>query len=128
MIILTGASGGIGRTILPELAMMDNVIAIYHSNQPNLTDLKNVTAQQLDLTSENAINNFVKSINDKRIIIMHAAALSKDGLVAQYNLDDWERIINVNLRGNFLLSRALLSIMINNKWGRVIHFSSIAGF
>lgn len=127
MIILTGASGGIGRAILPALSALDNVIAIYYSHPPDLTDLKNVTAQQLDLTSEREINDFVISVKAKQVTLLHAAALSKDGLVAQYHLDDWERVIDVNLRGNFLLTRALLSIMINNKWGRVIHFSSIAG-
>lgn len=130
MIILTGSSGGIGQAILPALAELDDVIALYNTKMPNLTGLNNVTAVKLNLTSELEINNFVISMKDelKRVTLIHAAALKKDNLVVQFNLKDWDEMMNVNLRGNFLLTQALLMHMMTDGWGRIIHFSSVAGF
>lgn len=129
MIILTGASGGIGQAILPSLAVLDSVIAIYHSKEPNIKGLKGVSVYQLDLTSEWEVNDFVASIKShlSKITLVHAAALSRDGLAAKFSTDDWDQLINVNLRGNFLLSRAMLFPMIEEKWGRIIHISSVSG-
>lgn len=129
MIILTGASGGIGRAILPALSKLDHVTAVYHSKQPDIASLERVTLQQIDLTSEHEVNDFAIQMKDKlsRITLVHAAALSRDSLAAKLDINDWDQAINVNLRGDFLLTRAMLMPMIAEKWGRVIHISSVAG-
>ena len=59
MIILTGASGGIGQAILPSLAEMDDVIAVSHSKTINIDKLSRVESYQVDLTSESKVNEFV---------------------------------------------------------------------
>ena len=119
MIVLTGASGGIGRAILPSLAALDSVVAIYHSKQPDIYGLNGVTTFQVDLTSEREVGDFVASIKGSlnKITLIHAAALSRDGLSAKFSTDDWDQVINVNLRGNFLLTRAMLIPMIEEKNG-----------
>ena len=129
MIILTGASGGIGRAILPSLATLDNVVAIYHTKPPDIKDADGVTAFQLDLTSEKDVAAFVVATQDKleRITIVHAATLARwDKLAVQFRTDDWDQVMDVNLRGNFFLTRALLMTMIKQNWGRIIHISSVA--
>ena len=129
MIILTGASGGIGKAILADLAKIDNVIAIYRNNMPEV-DCSNVTYHKLDLSSENEIVQFTSWVKEEfqneKITLIHAATISKDSLVAQFKTDDWNEVINVGLKSNFLLNRELLPLMISNKWGRIIHFSSLA--
>lgn len=129
MIILTGASGGIGCAILPSLAALDSVVAIYHSKQPDISGLDGVTAHQMDLTSEQEVGDFIVAMKCRleKITLIHAAALSRDSLAAKFSLEDWDQVINVNLRGNFLLTRAMLIPMIKDKWGRIIHVSSVAG-
>ena len=130
MIILTGASGGIGQTILPMLAKLDDVIAIYHTTSPDISGLSGVSTYQMDLTSEKEVEAFAVEMKDKltRITLIHAAALAKqDSLAVQFKTEDWDQVMNVNLRGNFFLTRALLTPMMSEKWGRVIHFSSAAG-
>ena len=126
MIILTGASGGIGRAILPSLAALDRVIAIYNTKPSDTCDVEGVITYQMDLTSEKEIDEFVLSMKKSftQITLIHAAAL--DGLAAKLNIKDWQKVIDVNLRGNFLLTRAMLIPMIEEKWGRLIHISSIA--
>ena len=130
MIILTGASGGIGMAILPALAALDKVIAIYNINPPDISGLIGVTPYQLDLKSENAVADFVDSKKEQlnKITLIHVAALARqDRLAAQFKTDDWDQVMEVNLRGNFFLTRALLMPMMKEKWGRIIHFSSAAG-
>ena len=128
MIILTGASGGIGHAILASLSKLDDVIALYNTKAPNIEGLANVTLHKLDLTSEQDIANFALTIKRdvKKIILINAAALSKDGLAAKYSTDNWDQVINVNLRGSFLLTKAMLIPMMEANWGRIIHISSVA--
>jgi len=129
MIILTGASGGIGRAILQPLATLDTVVAIYRSTRPEVSDSSRITLQQLDLSREREVAEFAASMKGRarRITLIHAAAQSRNSLAAQFKTEDWSEVIDVNLRGNFLLTRELLVPMIQEKWGRIIHFSSVAG-
>lgn len=129
MIILTGASGGIGRAILPALSKLDKVIAISHSNTINVEDLGGVEPYQIDLTSESEVNKFVIKIKKKlsSVVLIHAAVASADKLAVQYDTNDWNKSLSLNLNSNFFLTRALLNTMIGDRWGRVVHVSSIAG-
>lgn len=129
MIVLTGASGGIGNAILPALAALDDVIAIYRRSPPDFAAETNCVPYQLDLTSEPEVQKFVASMGNslRQITVVHAAAVKIDGLAAQFSTQDWEAVLDVNLRGNFFLTRELLVPMIADKWGRVIHLSAIAG-
>jgi 3-oxoacyl-[acyl-carrier protein] reductase len=128
MIILTGASGGIGHAILPALTKLDNVIAIYNNKLPDISELDGVTAHKVDLTSEHEVTMFTEMIKDQisRVTLIHAAALSRDCIAARFSTEDWDQVLNVNLKGNFLLTRAMLIPMIEEKWGRVIHISSVS--
>jgi len=128
MIILTGASGGIGQAILPSLAELDNVIAISHSKPINVDQLDGIESYQVDLTSESQVNEFVLKIKSKlsKVVLIHAAVISLDNLAVKFETEDWNQSINLNLNGNFLLTRALLTTMIEDGWGRIVHMSSIA--
>jgi 3-oxoacyl-[acyl-carrier protein] reductase len=129
MIILTGASGGIGGDILSALSKIDQVIAIGNQRIPETNGASNITPYQMNLCNENEIDSFLKKMSSKlsKITIVHAAAISIDKLAAQLSVDDWDLVLNINLKGNFLLSKKLLKIMIHDKWGRIIHISSVAG-
>ena len=128
MIILTGASGGIGQAILPSLAELDNVIAISHSKAINVEHLDGVESHQVNLTSESEVNEFVLKIKSKisKVVLIHAAVISIDNLAVKFETEDWNQSINLNLNGNFFLTRALLTTMIEDGWGRIVHMSSIA--
>jgi 3-oxoacyl-[acyl-carrier protein] reductase len=130
MIILTGASGGIGRAILPSLTALDDVVAIYNKNPPKISGVARAIPYRLDVTSECDVADFIESMKDqlKNITLIHAAALARqERLAAQFKTEDWDQVMEVNLRGNFFLTRALLLPMMKEKWGRIIHFSSAAG-
>jgi len=128
MIILTGASGGIGREMLKYLSQLDDVIAIYNNTPPPLADMgEGVSFYKLDLTNEEDINAFVRSNSDtlNNISLVHGAGVAESSLVVNHSNEKWETAISVNLTANFLLTKALIPLMISQKWGRIVHFSSI---
>lgn len=129
MIILTGASGGVGQEILPYLLKLDNVIGIYNTSPPTTPPNNRLTFEQLNLEEPAEIKSFAKKWQSElsKVTLIHCATLKIDGLAANYTESDWDHVMNINLRGNFLLTQALLPHMINECWGRIIHFSSLGG-
>lgn len=129
MIILTGASGGVGKEIINYLVKIDDVIGIYNSSRPKNPSSSRLTYEKLNLEKPAQIKSFVKKYAPKltKSTLIHAAALKIDGLSANYAGSDWDKVMRVNLKGNFLLTQALLPHMIRQRWGRIIHFSSLGG-
>ncbi len=127
MIILTGASGGIGKEMLSGLSRLDDVIGIYNNTKPDLDLPKKVTLQKLDLSNEEEINLFIEKnkASLQNVTVINAAGTSEDSLMINHTLQKWENVLELNLTTNFLLSKALIPLMVRQKWGRLIHFSSI---
>jgi len=126
MIILTGASGGLGQKIVGMLAEIDAVTAIYHSNKPQV-EIENVRFAQVDLSNENDILRFAKVFKDKKykkIVVVHMATLSKDNLALNVSSEEWDKVFAINVKANFLLNKYLTPLMMTQSWGRIIHISS----
>ena len=104
------------------------MVAIYNSHQPEVGGLEGVTTYRMDITWEPAVGDFVAAMKDRlqNITLIHAAAVSRDGLAARLGTADWDQVIHVDLRGSFLLTRAMLIPMIAQNWGRIVHVSSVA--
>ena len=125
MIILTGASGGIGQQIIKPLSKFDNIIGIYNLTKPKI-DLKNVSFIKIDLLKEIEILKLIKKIGSskEKITLINCAGVKKDNLIINQPYKEWKSIIDLNLNTSFLLSKHLLKKMIFNQWGRVIFISS----
>lgn len=129
MIILTGASGGIGSGIVNLLSEIDNVLGIYNSSLPKITKNEKLDYAKLNIENPDEIKEFINEFKNQfsQITLIHCAAQKIDGLAANYAMTDWDRVMGINLRGNFLLTKALLPHMIGERWGRIIHISSKGG-
>ena len=129
MIILTGASGGIGKEIVNQLTEIDHVLGLYNTSLPENTENEKVQYVKLDIEKPDEIEAFITEWKVKlcRVTLIHCAASKVDGLVANYSLSDWDHVMGVNLRGNFLLTKALIPHMISDRWGRFVHISSLGG-
>ena len=113
MIVLTGASGGIGQLILP---LLQDICPIYnHTPIPK--------GYKVDLTNPQEIKEFAKQPLT-HITLIHLAALKIDELAVFCNEANWDKVMDINLKGNFLLTKELLNIMTKEKWGRIIHVIS----
>ena len=60
-------------------------------------------------------------------ILVNNAGITRDGLVLRMKRADWDDVLSTNLTGAFLLTQALLSAMLKNRWGRIINISSVVG-
>lgn len=128
MIILTGASGGIGSALLEPLSRLDSVVGTYNRRRPEADFSCVAELGKLNLEAPDEITAFVEGLGDRlsRITVVHLATASIDGLAASFEPSEWDRVLRVNLTGSFLLTKALLPRMIQQRWGRVVHISSVA--
>jgi len=129
MFVLTGASGGLGKQIIPGLLQKDTVIGIYNTRVPDLPASSDLRLEQLNISNAKEVQDFAQRYNSqlKKIVLLHFAVQSIDGLATNYADKDWDQIFSVNLKGNFILTKALLPAMIGENWGRIVHISSVVG-
>jgi 3-oxoacyl-[acyl-carrier protein] reductase len=129
MIVATGASGGVGQALLPHLLSFDDVVGLYSRFQDLPDHGSRLRYERVQLDSEEAIGDLVDRMREdlSRITLVHFAAQSIDRLAMQLDVKDWDRVLRVNLTGDFLLTKALLPLMVQEKWGRIIHVSSVVG-
>jgi len=129
MIILTGSTGGIGKELIGHLSKIDDVIGLYNKSSVKDMPNKKIVYEKLNMEDPADIKSFAQKWKGKcsRLTLVHSAVLNIDGLFANYKESDWDRVMQVNLKGNFLLTQALLPQMIQEKWGRIIHISSVVG-
>jgi len=136
--IITGGGRGIGRGIAERLAEAgaEIIIADIDISKAKKTaeELakkgKNSLAIQVDVSKERAVNFLIKKslekFNKVDILINNAGIMLRTRL-QNISLEEWEKIMKVNLTGPFLLIKALLPIMKKNSYGRIINISSSAG-
>jgi len=129
MIILTGALGGIGKELLKHLSKIDSVIGVYNSSLLKDTANSKVMYEKLNIEDPQAIRSFAQKWKGRlpHLTLIHSAVFNIDGLFASYKEVDWDKVMRTNVKGNFLLTQALLPQMIQEKWGRIIHISSVVG-
>ena len=84
----------------------------------------------LDIASEDSIKAGAKAVIErygKVEILVNNAGITRDGLMMAMKRADWDDVLGTNLTGAFLLTQALLSPMLKNRWGRIINISSVVG-
>ena len=137
--VVTGGSRGIGRAIALKLASMGADVAInYRSNEQEAIEVcnqikemgQNCVAYKCDVSdfsqSEEMINNVVSDLGRVDVLVNNAG-ITKDTLVMRMKEDDFDRVIDVNLKGTFNCSKHVSRIMMRQKSGRIINISSVVG-
>ena len=84
----------------------------------------------LDVASEDSIKTGAKAMLEKfgKVeILVNNAGITRDGLVLRMKRPDWDDVLATNLTGAFLLTQALLSQMLRNRWGRIVNITSVVG-
>jgi 3-oxoacyl-[acyl-carrier protein] reductase len=126
VIIVTGASGGLGRGLVENLRDADSVVGTYYSQKP-VVEHDAIRWMRVNVADPESVAQFAHEIDDdaSRITLVNLAGISLNRLALQMSSSDWDAVLNTNLRGSFLMSQALLRHMIRDRWGRIIHISSI---
>jgi 3-oxoacyl-[acyl-carrier protein] reductase len=136
--LITGASQGIGRACALVLAEAGATVALAARNQEKLDE---VAAQissaggqssvfALDVTNEEQVKATVKEILAKhgRVdVLVNNAGVTKDQLFMRMKRADWDTVIHTNLTSAFLLSQAVISSMMKQRWGRIVNITSVVG-
>ena len=134
-IILTGATGGIGNSILENLILIGaNVIATgTNENKLNLIKekYKNVQTEKFDISNHSEIENFINKANDilgGRIdVLINNAGITRDNLSIRMKDEEWNKVIDINLTSTFLLSKNVIKKMLKSKKGKIVNITSIVG-
>lgn len=125
MIIITGINGGIGNYLFNSFNKNgEEIVGTYHLNKPEGEQYKSCI--QLDITDNVQVESFAKSISQcEDITLVNCAGISYNSFAHKSNVNEWANVINVNLTGTYYLIRAVLPLMREQNYGRIINLSSI---
>ncbi|OCW77085.1 hypothetical protein AKH19_03855 [Pelagibacteraceae bacterium GOM-A1] len=134
-VILTGSTGGIGGAILETLYNSNANIIATGTNQNKLDKIKEkfskVTTKNFDILEHNSIEKFVDECSEifhnKIDVLINNAGVTNDNLTIRMKLDEWNRVINLNLTSTFLISKNVIKKMLKNKNGKIINITSVVG-
>lgn len=133
--VVTGGGAGIGAAICRFLARDGADIAIWDWNADaaqNVADEiaamgRKVVVCKVDVSNINNIDAAVKAVHEKLgpvSILVNNAAISPEKDFVDITLEDWERVFDINMKGVFMCTQAVIDDMIKVKWGRIINISS----
>ncbi|HYW22298.1 MAG TPA: 3-oxoacyl-[acyl-carrier-protein] reductase [Nodularia sp. (in: cyanobacteria)] len=137
--IITGASRGIGRAIALELASQGATIVVNYANSSGAADTVvaeisaaggQAIALQADVSKVDQVDTLISTVMDKfqRVdIFVNNAGITRDTLLLRMKPEDWQAVIDLNLTGVFLCTRAASKIMLKQRSGRIINIASVAG-
>ncbi|HVD81668.1 MAG TPA: 3-oxoacyl-ACP reductase FabG [Propionibacteriaceae bacterium] len=133
--IVTGAARGIGAAIAHRLAADGMAVAVVDLDEQRSAHTTNAIIENggraiavgADIadekSAENAVQRTVSELGPVTVLINNAGII-RDNLIFKMSTDDWDAVMNVHLRGAFLMTRAAQIHMTQEKWGRIVNLSS----
>ena len=138
--IITGGAEGIGKSIAKRLASEGATVVLFDINSGLLQrTVAELTAQNLavsgqvvDVSDERSVENAVKAVAEtlgRLDIMVNSAGIvgPTSTKITDYDVADYDRIYQINLRGAFLMTKWALTVMEKANYGRILHLASIAG-
>ena len=134
-IIVTGASGGIGNSIVEKLNQNGANILATGTRIDKLEELKekfsNIKILKFDISQHDKIEEFIenatKELGGSLDCIVNNAGITKDNLTIRMSLEEWSKVININLTSTFLMCKYSIKKMLKNKSGKIINITSVVG-
>ncbi len=133
-ILVTGATGGIGREIVKKFVSLDGIVAATGTNEKNLDllkkDFSKVNVIKFDISDHSKIEEFIDDVANKLSgldILINNAGKNMDNLSLRMKDDEWNKVIDINLTSTFLLSKYAIKKMLKNKYGRIVNITSVVG-
>lgn len=138
--VITGSSRGIGRTTAEELAKRGVQIVVVDINGNNAEKSADEIKSQygvetLGIRADVSNSEDVKRLFEEAVkkfskieILVNNAGITRDNLLIRMKDEEWDAVLNINLKGAFLCSREAIKIMSKNKYGRIINIASVVAF
>lgn len=136
--VVTGASRGIGRSIAMALAAKGATIVAVDMDQATteavVAELQAAGSKALAVVGNVTVPADVERMIDAAMeafgrvdILVNNAGITRDGLLMRMKDEDWDAVLNVNLKGAFLCTRAAFKVMSKQRYGRIINIASVVG-
>ncbi len=136
--LVTGGGRGIGRVIALKLAEVGATVIIndvsLDSAKAVAEEIKAMGHQSMAIAADVSLAAEVDRLAEearkaygKVDILVNNAGITRDQLLLRMSEEDWDKVLEINLKGGFLCTRAVLRDMLKQRWGRVINISSIVG-
>jgi len=140
VVVITGGSKGIGRTVALKFAEENPIIIIAHydpdesSSNETLAMLQSLDIEceshKVDVSSKSEVESMFDDILSKygRVdTLINNAGITKDGLLMRMSENDWDLVLNVNLKSVFNCTQTIIRSMIKNKRGSIVNIASVSG-
>ena len=134
--IVTGSSRGIGKSIAEQLVHHGCKVVILSRKIDELNKVKeqinsdNIICYACDTTNQPEFKKIVQEVYDKWgsiDILINNAGITRDKLLLRLNEDDWDKVINVNLKGYYNTIKIVSRFMLKNRSGKIVNISSVIG-
>ena len=134
-IIVTGGTGGIGNSIIKKLYDAGaNILATGTKNE-KLEQLKknfeNIKVLKFDISQTENLENFIEEATEqlggKLDCLVNNAGITKDNLAIRMSIEEWKKVIDINLTSTFLISKFAIKKMLKNKKGKIVNITSVVG-
>ena len=134
-IIVTGASGGIGNAIIKKLSESGANILASGTRIEKLEELKknfeSIKILKFDISQNEKIEEFIENatieLGGSLDGLVNNAGITQDNLAIRMSLEEWQKVININLTSTFLMSKFAIKKMLKNKSGKIINITSVVG-
>jgi 3-oxoacyl-[acyl-carrier protein] reductase len=134
-IIVTGASGGIGNSIIKKLSEAGANILASGTRIEKLEELKKnfegLKILKFDISQSDKIEEFIdhatNELGGSLDGMVNNAGITQDNLAIRMSLDEWQKVININLTSTFLMSKFAIKKMLKNKSGKIVNITSVVG-
>ena len=134
-IIVTGASGGIGNSIIKKLYEAGANILASGTKIERLNELKKnfekINIISFDISQSTKIEEFIDNATNELggnlDCIINNAGITQDNLAIRMSLDEWKKVIDINLTSTFLMSKFAIKKMLKNKSGKIVNITSVVG-
>ncbi len=133
-VIITGATGGIGNSLVKRFAEEGAIILATGTKEEKLNDLKknfsSIQIAKFNLEEHSTIESFIESAVQKLgglDILVNNAGINLDSLTIRMSEENWKKVLDINLTSTFLMCKSAIKKMIKNKSGKIINITSIVG-
>ena len=139
-VLVTGSTRGIGRAIAEEFAKFGANVVISGTVEERAKEVALQLGEKykvktlgvgMDVSNPRSVEEAFKKIHSEFEgidILVNNAGITRDTLFLRMKLEDWQKVLDVNLTGTFLVTKQVVRYMTKKRWGRIINISSVVGF